>query len=72
MSSQNNMAKESSSLQNHCNIPNFQFGMLYIVIHAYHILFAFRLAILENPKQLKDPLRELGISRFSNLIIIKY
>ena len=42
------------------------------IIHAYHTLFAFHLAILKNPKQLKDPRRELGISRFSNLILSNF
>ena len=43
-----------------CNIPNFQFGMLYIR-SSLHSIFYCILANPRNPKQLKDPRRELGI-----------
>ena len=55
-----------------CNIPNFQFGMLYIGNSCIVYFITFCFAILENPKQIKDPRRELGISRSSNLNFIKY
>ena len=38
--------------------------------HAYHILILLLVLILQNPKQLKDPRRELGISLFTYLIFI--
>ena len=55
-----------------CNIPNFQFGMLYIR-SSMHIIFYF--CILVDPRnstQLNDPRRELGISLFSYLSFLKF
>ena len=57
----------------HCNIPNFQFGMLYIRSSCISYFILPLVLILENPKQLKDPRRELGISYlhiwvFSNFV----
>ena len=46
----------------HCNIPNFQFGMLYIGHSCISSFISFPLRNPRNPKQLKDPRRELGIS----------
>ena len=59
-------------LVTNCNIPNFQFGMLYIghSCIGYFICISFRDP--RNSKQLKDPQRELGISWFSYLNFIKY
>lgn len=44
-----------------CNIPNFQFGILYIGYHM-HIIFYCIFVDPRISKQLKDPQRELGIS----------
>ena len=55
-----------------CNIPNFQFGMLYIDHSCISYFIAFSFRDPQNSKQLKDPRRKLGISRFSYLIFIKY
>ena len=50
-----------------CNIPNFQFGMLYIRA-SLHIIFYLHFDFdPRNSTQLKDPRRELGISLFSYL-----
>ena len=47
---------------NTCNIPNFQFGMLYIG-HHMHIVFYLHFGFdPRNSKQLMDLRRELGIS----------
>ena len=45
-----------------CNIPNFQFGMLYIGHHTHIIFYLHFVCDPRNSKQLKDPRRELGIS----------
>ena len=49
-----------------CNIPNFQFGMLYIR-SSLHIIFCCIWLDPTNSTQLKDPRRELGIPLFSYL-----
>ena len=55
-----------------CNIPNFQFGMLYIG-HHMHIIFYLHFGFdPRNSKQLKDPRSELGISLFSSLNFLKF
>ena len=42
-------------------IPNFQFGMLYIRSSLHSIFYCILTNPQKNPKQLKDPRRELGI-----------
>ena len=54
-----------------CNIPNFQFGMLYIR-SSLHTIFYCILVDPRNFTQLKDPRRELGISLFSYLSFLKF
>ena len=46
-----------------CNIPNFQFGMLYIRSSCITYFIAF-FCDPRDSMQLKDPRRELGISLF--------
>ena len=48
------------SQEHKCNIPNFQFGMLY-TRSSLHIIFYCILVDPRNSTQLKDPRRELGI-----------
>ena len=51
------------SILTYCNIPKFQFGMLYIRSSLY-IIFICILVDPRNSTQLKDPRRELRISLF--------
>ena len=60
------------SLIENCNIPNFQFGMLYIDHSCISYFIAYSFHDPRNSKQLRDPWRELGISLFSYLNFIKY
>ena len=54
-----------------CNIPNFQFGMLYIRSSMHTIFYCFWF-YPRNFTQLKDPRRELGISLYSYLSFLKF
>ena len=55
------LSRYDDGTQYKCNIPNFQFGMLYIGHSCISYFIAFSFCDPPNPKQLKDPQRELGI-----------
>ena len=59
-------------MESYCNIPNFQFGMLYIDHSCIPYFIAFCLAILEILSNSRTLGESWGFPRFSNLILSNF